>query len=137
MNQLKLLIVSSLFVFLPGCALWDAYFMANYDNVEYSITNKIRTVSELSVDECNDYEKSKTNFKTIHAHSLELKNFTEYIPNNEESKILGQKIEILAKQAKDHYDKNSTVSESFCKLKLQQIIRSAETTQRVIGAKPR
>ena len=137
MNQLKLLIVSSLFVFLPGCALWDAYFMANYDNVEYSITNKIRTVSELSVDECNDYEKSKTNFKTIYAYSLELKNFTEYIPNNEESKILGQNIEILAKQAKDHYDKNSTVSESFCKLKLQQIIRSAETTQRVIGAKPR
>ena len=137
MNQLKLLIVSSLFVFLPGCALWDAYFMANYDNVEYSITNKIRTVSELSVDECNDYEKSKTNFKTIYAYSLELKNFTEYIPNNKESKILGQNIEILAKQAKDHYDKNSTVSESFCKLKLQQIIRSAETTQRVIGAKPR
>ena len=137
MNRLKLLILSSAFVFLPGCAVWDAYFMANYDNVEYAITNKVRTFAQLAVEECNDYDKSKTNFNRIYGYGLELRNFTQYIPDNEEAAKLGSNIEELTKQAKDHYAKNITVSENFCKLKLQQITRSAETAQQVIGAKPR
>lgn len=141
MNQIKLLILSSAFVILPGCAfvgnLYDSYFMAGYDNVEYAITNKVRTFAELSVEDCKDYEKSKTNFNRIYGYGLELKNFTQYIPDNKESAKLGSNIEELTKQAKDHYDKNTSVSETFCKLKLQQISRTAEMAQKVIGAKPR
>lgn len=137
MNRIKLLILSSAFVFLPGCAVLDAYFMANYDNVEYAITNKVRTFAQLAVEECNDYDKSKTNFNRIYGYGLELRNFTQYIPDNEDAAKLGTNIEELTKQAKDHYAKNTTVSETFCKLKLQQISRSAETAQQVIGAKPR
>jgi hypothetical protein len=141
MNQLKLLIVSSALVTLTGCStltnLYESYFMAGYDNVEYAITNKVRTFAELSVEDCNDYEKSKANFNRIYSYSLELKNFTQYIPDNKESAKLGKNIEELTKQAKDHYAKNTNVSETFCKLKLQQISRSAEMAQKVIGAKPR
>jgi hypothetical protein len=35
------------------------------------------------------------------------------------------------------YVKSPNVSETFCKLKLQQIGRSAEVAQKVIGKKPR
>ena len=141
MNRIKLLILSSALVTLTGCStltnMYDAYFMAGYDNVEYAITNKVRTFAQLAVEECNDYDKSKTNFNRIYGYGLELRNFTQYIPDNEDAAKLGTNIEELTKQAKDHYAKNTTVSETFCKLKLQQISRSAETAQQVIGAKPR
>jgi uncharacterized protein YeeX (DUF496 family) len=137
MNRLKLLIASSIFVVLPGCALWDAYFMAGYDNVEYALVNKVRTFSELAIEDCDNEEKTKANVARIHGYALELKNFTQYIPNNEDANKLGNNLFQLTSQTKDHYAKNSNVSQSFCKLKLQQINRNAETIQKVIGKKPR
>ena len=63
MNRLKLLIASSIIVVLPGCAVWDAYFMAGYDNVEYALVNKVRTFSELAIEDCDNEEKTKANQK--------------------------------------------------------------------------
>jgi hypothetical protein len=137
MNRLKLLLVSSIVVVLPGCAVWDAYFMAGYDNVEYALVNKVRTFSELAIEECDNEEKTKANVAKIHGYAVELKNFTQYIPNNEDANKLGNNLFQLTSQTKDHYAKNTNVSQSFCKLKLQQINRNAETIQKVIGSKPR
>ena len=137
MNRLKLLIASSVIVFLPGCAVWDAYFMAGYDNVEYALVNKVRTFTELAIEECGDEEKTKANVAKIHGYAVELKNFTQYIPENEDANKLGNNLVDLTKQTKDHYTKNTGVSQGFCKLKLQQINRTAETAQKVLGGKPR
>jgi hypothetical protein len=137
MNRLKLLIASSVIVFLPGCAVWDAYFMAGYDNVEYALVNKVRTFTELAIEECGDEEKTKANVAKIHGYAVELKNFTQYIPENEDANKLGNNLVDLTKQTKDHYAKNTGVSQGFCKLKLQQINRTAETAQKVLGGKPR
>lgn len=137
MNRLKLLLVSSIVVVLPGCAVWDAYFMAGYDNVEYALVNKVRTFSELAIEECDNEEKTKANVAKIHGYAVELKNFTQYIPDNEDANKLGNNLFQLTSQTKDHYAKNINVSQSFCKLKLQQINRNAETIQKVIGSKPR
>jgi hypothetical protein len=136
MNQLKLLIVSSVIVFLPGCALWDAYFMAGYDNQEYAIITNIRTNAELNAGLCADQDKSKATFDYLHFKSVEFKNFTQYIPDNEDASKLSEQMVELAKQGKDQYEKGN-VSAGFCKLKLQQINRTAETIQKVIGSKPR
>ena len=137
MNRLKLLIASSIIVVLPGCAVWDAYFMAGYDNVEYALVNKVRTFSELAIEDCDNEEKTKANVARIHGYAVELKNFTQYIPDNEDANKLGNNLFQLTSQTKDHYAKNTNVSQSFCKLKLQQINRNAETIQKVIGSKPR
>ena len=137
MNRLKLLIASSIVVFLPGCALWDAYFMANYDNIEYALTNKVRTLSELSVEECKDQDKSKSNFDGLYFVSVELRNFTQHIPDNVDANKLANNLVELSKQGREMYAKNTGVSEAFCKLKLQQINRTSEMAQKVIGAKPR
>jgi len=135
--NLRLLIASSLFVVLPGCAVWDAYFMARYDNIEYELVNKMRTMSQLSMDSCKDQNESKYNFAALYYISVELQNFSQYVPRNEESyKLAGNLIE-LTKQGRELYEKNTNVSEGFCKLKLQQINRTAETAQKVIGSKPR
>jgi len=137
MNRLKLLIASSIVVVLPGCAVWDAYFMAGYDNVEYALVNKVRTFSELAVEDCKDIEKTKSNVEKIHGYAVELKNFTQYIPNNVDANKLGNNLFQITTQTKDYYAKNAIVSESFCKMKLHQINRTAETIQKAIGAKPR
>ena len=137
MNRLKLLILSSIVVVLPGCAVWDAYFMAGYDNVEYALVNKVRTFSELAVEECDNEERTKANVARIHGYAVELKNFTQYIPDNEDANKLGNNLFQLTSQTRDHYAKNTNVSQTFCKLKLQQINRNAETIQKVIGSKPR
>jgi hypothetical protein len=134
---MKTLIVAIALTTLGGCAVVEAYFMAGYDNAEYSLTNKIRTMSELGVEKCKDTQSGKQLFEEIYVVSKELNNFTQYVPRNTDShKITGNLVE-LSKQGKEMYVKNSNVSETFCKLKLQQINRSAEMAQKVIGAKPR
>lgn len=129
----SLILVSS----LSGCALIDAYLMAGYDTTEYALVNRIKTQAELSVDDCKDTVKSKQNADNLYFTAVELKNFATNIPRNEDTAKLAGNLVELTKQGKELYVKNPNVSETFCKLKLQQIGRSAEVAQKVIGKKPR
>ena len=122
---------------LSGCALIDAYLMAGYDTTEYALVNRIKTQAELSVDDCKDAVKSKQNADNLYVTAVELKNFATNIPRNEDTAKLAGNLVELTKQGKEQYVKNPNVSETFCKLKLQQIGRSAEVAQKVIGKKPR
>jgi hypothetical protein len=135
-RNLKLLIVSSALVFLPGCALIDAYFIAKYDTNEYKIITEIRTLSEVSENQCVNSDISKQIFEGIYIKSVEFKNYTQYIPKNKDAHGLASNMIELAKQGKEQYDKGA-VSVGFCKLKLQQINRTSEEIQKVIGSKPR
>ena len=133
----KLIAVALITTSLSGCALFDAYFMAGYDTTEYALVNKIKTKAELSVEDCKDQKVSKQNMNDLYFIAVEMRNFSENIPRNvDTAKLAGNLVE-LTKQGKDLYAKDSTVSETFCKLKLQQIGRSAEVAQKVIGKKPR
>ena len=133
----KLIAVALITTSLSGCALFDAYFMAGYDTTEYALVNKIKTKAELSVDDCKDQKVSKQNMNDLYFIAVEMRNFSENIPRNvDTAKLAGNLVE-LTKQGKDLYAKDSNVSETFCKLKLQQIGRSAEVAQKVIGKKPR
>jgi len=122
---------------LSGCALIDAYLMAGYDTTEYALVNRIKTQAELAVDDCKDPAKSKQNADNLYVTAVELKNFATNIPRNEDTAKLAGNLVELTKQGKEQYVKNPNVSETFCKLKLQQIGRSAEVAQKVIGKKPR
>ena len=133
----KLIVVALITTSLSGCALFDAYFMAGYDTTEYALVNKIKTKAELSVEDCKDQKVSKQNMNDLYFIAVEMRNFSENIPRNvDTAKLAGNLVE-LTKQGKDLYAKDSNVSETFCKLKLQQIGRSAEVAQKVIGKKPR
>lgn len=134
--NLRILLASSLFVFLPGCALIDAYFMAGYDTNEYKIINEIRTMSEVSQEECVNSDTSKQVFEGLYIKSVEFRNFTQYIPKNDDAHNLSSQMVELTKQGKEQYQKGA-VSTGFCKLKLQQINRTSEQIQKVIGSKPR
>jgi len=134
---MKKIILALALLPLSGCALIDAYLMAKYDTTEYSLVNKIKTKSELSIDDCKDVKKSKENADVLYFTAIELRNFSTNIPRNEDTTKLAGNLVELTKQGREQYAKDSNVSETFCKLKLQQIGRSAEVAQKVIGKKPR
>ena len=134
---MKIVIALALISTLSGCTLIDAYLMAGYDTNEYAMVNRIKTKADLSVEDCKDQVKSKQNAEVLYFTAVELRNFTTNIPRNvETAKLAGNLVE-LTKQGRELYAKDSNVSETFCKLKLQQISRSAEVAQKVIGKKPR
>jgi hypothetical protein len=133
----KLFLVGLISSTLSGCALIDAYLMAGYDTTEYALVNRIKTQADLAVEDCKDVTKSKQNADNLYITAVELKNFSTNIPRNEDTAKLAGNLVELTKQGKEQYVKNPNVSETFCKLKLQQIGRSAEVAQKVIGKKPR
>jgi hypothetical protein len=111
--------------------------MAGYDTTEYALVNRIKTQADLYAEDCKDNSKSKQNLDSLYFTTIELKNFATNIPRNEDTTKLAGNLVELAKQGKELYVKSPNVSETFCKLKLQQIGRSAEVAQKVIGKKPR
>ena len=131
----RLLLVCAIFT-LSGCAVIDAYFMAKYDTNEYALINDIKTKAQVAEENCSNNLLVTTQVNELYIKSLEFKNFATHIPRNEDSIKLSNKLLILTKDAKDQFNK-SAVSNFYCKAKLEQIVKSADTMQQAIGKKPR
>ena len=131
----RILLVCAIFA-LSGCAVIDAYFMAKYDTNEYALINDIKTKAQVAEENCANNLLVTTQVNELYIKSLEFKNFATHIPRNEDSIKLSNKLLILTKDAKDQFNK-SAVSNFYCKAKLEQIVKSADTMQQAIGKKPR
>ena len=132
----KILIV--LFAFsLCGCALFDAYFMAKYDTNEYFIVNDIKTKAQVAEENCGNHILVVTQVNELYIKALEFKNFTTHIPRNKDTDNMSTKLLTLTKDTKDYFNKAEKISPIFCKAKLQQVVKSADTIQHVLGSKPR
>jgi hypothetical protein len=132
----KLLLVLA-FVSLSGCSVIDAYLMSGYDSNEYSLANDIRAKTFFSESDCNNREKIVADVNEIYQLSYRLEGFSEFTPRNDKATAPTKKLLELSKQLKDYYDTHDKVSEPFCKLKLQQVNKSAQEVQVVLGRKPR
>lgn len=131
--MIKKLAIVTLTLSLSGCALFDAYFMAGYDNQEYVLINKIRTQAQIVGKRCDNPQSIKPEVQQMVNTAIEFKNFTQYIPRNPEAyKMAGQMVELTEQIKFD--EKTSPV---FCKMKIQQVERNAEKIQQVLGSKPR
>ena len=134
---MKKIVLSSLILLqLSGCAFIDAYFMAKYDTNEYALINDIKTKAQIAEENCSNSLLVTTQVNEIYIKSLEFKNFATHIPKNEDSIKLSDKLLILTKDAKEQFNKGS-VSTFYCKSKIEQIVKSADTIQQAIGKKPR
>ena len=127
----------SVVVLLSGCSAVDAYLMAHYDTNEYALVNDVRAKSFLAQTDCNDRDKIVADVKVIYETSYRLEGFSEFTPRNDKATEPTKKLLELSKQLKDYYDTHDKVSEPFCKLKLQQVYKSAEDVQTVLARKPR
>jgi hypothetical protein len=124
-------------VLLSGCTLLDAYFMAKYDTTEYALVNEIKTKAQVAEENCGNHILVVTQVNELYIKSLEFKNFTLHIPRNKDADNMSTKLLTLTKDTKEYFNKAEKISPIFCKAKLQQIVKSADTIQHVIGSKPR
>jgi len=122
---------------LGGCTLFDAYFMAKYDTNEYFIVNDIKTKAQVAEENCNNQLLVVTQVNELYIKALEFKNFTTHIPRNKDTDNMSTKLLTLTKDTRDYFNKAEKISPVFCKAKLQQIEKSADTIQHVLGSKPR
>jgi hypothetical protein len=134
MKKLLPLIFVSL---LSGCTLLDAYFMAKYDTNEYFIVNDIKTKAQVAEENCSNQLLVVTQVNELYIKALEFKNFTSHIPRNKDTDNMSTKLLTLTKDTRDYFNKSEKISPIFCKAKLQQIVKSADTIQHVLGSKPR
>ena len=131
-------ILRVLFAFsLSGCALFDAYFMAKYDTNEYFIVNDIKTKAQVAEENCGNHILVVTQVNELYIKALEFKNFTTHIPRNKDTDNMSTKLLTLTKDTRDYFNKAEKISPIFCKAKLQQVVKSADTIQHVLGSKPR
>ena len=133
----KLLITLLVTTSLSGCTLFDAYFMAKYDTTEYALVNDIKTKAQVAEENCGNHILVVTQVNELYIKSLEFKNFTTHIPRNKDADNMSTKLLILTKDTKDYFNKAEKISPIFCKAKLQQVVKSADTIQHVLGSKPR
>ena len=126
-----------IFIGLNGCALYEAYNMARFDNIEYALINKVHSLTEIALSQCENKNRLNITRKHIYNKTMEFENYTQYIPNNQEAFKLATNITKLSKQTNDFYDKNNKVSTVYCKAKFNQILNSSIKIQQVIGKKPR
>jgi len=118
---MKKIILISL-ILLNGCALQ----IGQYDSNEYMLVNQIRTKAQLQ--QC-----TKKNVDDLYFIGLQLKNYSQYLPDNEQVFNLTNDLFTII----DELNKRENFSIAFCQAKLNIIEVSAEKIQQVIGNKPR
>lgn len=132
----RLLTVLVLASSLSGCALYDAFFMAKFDNNEYMLINRVRTEANLGASKCGKPEM-KAIVDNIYANAIEFRNYSQSIPRNEDATRLGTELAEIVKGVSDRYKSAEPVSMIYCTTKMSSIERNAITVQNVIGKKPR
>jgi hypothetical protein len=131
----KLLVILAVWS-LSGCALIDAYMMARFDNNEYMLINRVRTQANLGAAKCGKPEVVEE-VDSIWRTTVELKNYTQSIPRNEEATKMSAELAEIVKGLSDRYKGAEPVSMMYCTAKFSSIERNAVTIQNVIGKKPR
>ena len=136
---MKKILVLLAIVSLTGCSTVDMLketFLMKYDTNEYAQISAIRTTAELSKESCNKPEESKVNATTLTHQTALFKNHTEFLPYNSKVIAAAGELDKIATGLLTQYQKGA-VSTTFCKIKFGSVAQSAETMQKIIGAKPR
>ena len=120
-------------VIMSGCSLIDAYNL-KYDSIEYSSITEIRTTASLAKASCLNPVQSSVLADSISIKTLNFANYTQYRSDIHTFNAAIKLNEIAQGLHKD-YEKGA-VSSMFCLIKFEEIEKSAEVMQKIIGAKP-
>ena len=134
---MKNLIIGIFLLSLSGCAMIDAYFMANFDSNEYLLVDEVRSVAQTSPQFCDNRDKMNSITDDMYVTATTFKNYTQYIPHNEKTIPLAESLYDEVYKLHTRYQNPDKVGAAYCKMKLNIIEKSAETVQEVIGSKPR
>jgi hypothetical protein len=123
----KLLVILSVSL-ITGCSTLQDLWVASYDTNEYALVNKIRTIAQTTKT-CDE-----STVKNLYLITVELKNFSQYLPRNQQNNELNAD---LLRLVTELYDKEPPIGSAYCKAKLNIIEKSAERIQQVTGSKPK
>ena len=137
----KLLITLSMLLTMSGCATlneaWDYFDMARFDNNEYLLAVQVRTQANLGARKCGTPEVN-AEVSRLWGTTLELKNYAESIPRNEETVTMTTELlEIVRGLDKRYNIDKKDVSMGYCTSKFGNIEKNATIITNVIGDKPR
>ena len=124
-------------VYLSGCSVIDQFRIAPYDSGEYSLINKVRSTSELAQPYCNDLATIKIVSENLNDMTLELKNYGQYLPNNEQAHKTVELLYMWTSDLQKRYATSKDINKTYCELKLKSIASSAEEIQKAIAKRPR
>jgi len=129
------------FVFFSGCAVIqpvvDRFTIAPFDSNEYALVNKIRTQSQLAKENCSVSLLARADVDALFVTSTELKNYSQHIPKNKQTISPVELLDKMVVEIHTRYNSGSTVSKTYCELKLTSINQSAESIQKAIAKRPR
>ena len=110
---------------LNGCSLYRDY-MRSSDINEYLLVTEIKSLAEKN----KDCVSPNNDIQSLYLTGLNLKNYTLHIPYHEEEIDMSKNLfEII----NGLYLHQSSMSTTYCKIKMNSIIRNAEIIQTVIG----
>jgi len=121
---------------VSGCAIVNALTMSKFDNNEYAMVNDIRSAAASAKNKCGAFDEN-TMVDNLHYQALVLKNYSQYIPDNAPTIKMTTELYDIVQGLNDKYHGNEPVSAAYCKLKLGNIEKNAETIQKSLGSKPR
>ncbi len=126
---------------MSGCATlneaWDYFDMARFDNNEYLLAVQVRTQANLGARKCGTPEVN-AEVSRLWGTTLELKNYAESIPRNEETVTMtAELLEIVRGLDKRYNIDMKDVSMTYCTNKFGNIEKNATIITNVIGDKPR
>jgi hypothetical protein len=122
----KLILIGLIATQLTGCSLWKAYNTAPYDTNEYKLITEIRTISQIG--KCD-----KESVESLYFASLQVKNFSQYIPHNERTSTMDSELFRLV----DELHNRANPSPAYCQAKLSVIGTASERIQQAIAKRPR
>jgi hypothetical protein len=120
-------------VYLSGCSSIDRFMIAQYDPGEYNLINKVRSTAELAQPYCNDSATIKIVSENLNDMAHELKNYSQYLPRNEQTFKPVDLLHVLTTDLQKRYSTSKEINKTYCELKLKSIASSAEEIQKVIA----
>jgi hypothetical protein len=122
---------------LQGCATLDYFDMARFDNNEYLLAVQVRTQANLGARKCGTPEVNGEVSK-LWEDTLNLKNYAESIPNNEETITMSSELLEIVRGLDQRYNiDKKDVSMTYCTNKFGNIEKNATIITNVVGKKPR
>lgn len=132
---MKTLLIALSLLVLSGCAVVDRFIIAPFDPNEYSLVNTLRSSSILVKPNCSNISRNEVNH--LYNIALTLKNYSEYLPKNDQTIKPVNTTYQMVSELKSRYEKENKLNKTYCELKMQSIIDASELTQKAIGKRPR
>jgi len=134
---MKVLLLVPILSLITGCAAIDAFKTRPFDNIEQDKINYIRTLSGEMKQQCSSPNSIKADLAILKFKALELKNYSNSLPDNQETAKLSVLLFNLIEPMSNAYQLDDAPGETFCKLKLDNIEESAKKIQLVNSKRPK